>query len=728
MANDDALVYFVSGMWCGTCAKTVEARSQGVPGVRTASMNFPSKLLVVETSSGVDPDEVDTRLQSAISETGFAARRQAPGWVRTFRTDLETEQNRSLSNLRVAFVWFLAMWSSMIAFAGYLGEGIGPRDAYRLSLASGLFGVLAIAIGIVPYAKSGIRALRSSRLLTLDLFIFIGGFSASVYTAMCLFSGRAVSYADSGAMVVAILLLSKKIESSLARRVSDTILFEVNRRSAPVPTFRDDEWFEAETSQVRRGDRVRVDRGETVAFDGTLFSETGTVNRHLVTGEDAEVALRRGDTVLAGSVAGSSFELIVVEPLGHRKIDRWTEAALAAESRAHPYTRFFAKIETGLTIGAITGAVGIALIQWARGRGIQATVESFFVGVLIFCPCLFASILPLSKQMAHLAVFRLGAIMNRAEALFDLGELERVYLDKTGTLEAVESYFLGFEREAPTSFGILMRALVSGSRHPILAGLAPDPASVRPEPTEESEGTIEVTDFPGEGAIARPRAGDPVYVGRGDFVVRSAGIPTSALSGMEDYPVVAYGKRLMGRVVVKSAFDQNSRAFLRELLRIVPGVNVEILSGDPRLGAGSEFTKLDPERIHYFGNLSPEEKAAHLGGKSLYIGDGLNDTLALAKATVSCRVGQRIMGLAPVDFEMRSPDLGAFPPILLYARRFRRILFQTGVLALVYNVVALTLAAGGRFTPLGAAVAMLASFAILLGSSLRLLSLGDSSA
>ncbi|MBS1960857.1 MAG: cation-translocating P-type ATPase [Bdellovibrionales bacterium] len=725
MANEDSLVYFVSGMWCGTCAKTVETRVSSVPGVRAAGVNFPSKLLVVETAPGADAAEVDSRIEAAISDTGFAARKQAPGWVRTFQADLEAEQDRSLSNLRVAWVWFLAMWSSMIAFADYLGEGIGPAEAYRLSFASGIFGVLAISVGIVPYAKSGFRALRANGRLTLDLFIFLGGLSASVFTAMCLWTGRAVSYADSGAMIVAILLLAKKIEASLARRVSGTIVFEVNRRSAPVPTFRDGEWFEAEASQVRRGDRVRVAPGETVGFDGTLVSEVGSVNRHLVTGEDAAVGLKRGDAVLAGSIAGSPLELSVAEPLGHRKIDRWTEAALAAESRGHPYARLFAKIENGLTAGALVGALGIALLQWERGAGVRGTIESFFVGVLVFCPCLFASVLPLSKQMAHLAVFRLGAIMNRAEALFDLGELERVYLDKTGTLEAVESYFLGFDLETPAAFDGLLSALASGSRHPILAGLAPAPSSVRADPGAADFSAVEVVDVAGEGAVARSSAGDALYVGRPDFVVRRAGIPASALSGTEGYPVVAYGKRLMGRVVVKGAFDENSRAFLRSLLRVLPRAEIEILSGDPRLGAGSEFTSLDPARIRYFGNLTPEEKAARIGDRSLYVGDGLNDTLALARATVSCRVGQRILGLAPVDFEMRSPDLRAFLPVFLYARRFRSVLIQTGVLALVYNVVALGLAASGRFTPLGAAVAMLASFAVLLGSSLRLLAAGE---
>src|SRR5690606_14684141 len=122
------------------------------------------------------------------------------------------------------------------------------------------------------------------------------------------------------------------------------------------------------------------------------------------------------------------------------------------------------------------------------------------------------------------------------------------------------------------------------------------------------------------------------------------------------YPYVAVNGAIVGQILVKSAYDLDSTYFLKKLLAVIPDSKVEILSGDPAKNAGSHFTELDP-RISYFGNLTPEEKAEKISESSVYIGDGLNDTLALAKAQVGFRMGHRILGFAPVDFHIQTPNI-----------------------------------------------------------------------
>jgi P-type E1-E2 ATPase len=707
----EPLIYFISGMWCTTCAKTVQNRAAKVAGVRSAEVSFPSKLLRVEIDAATDANGVNQALLADISKTGFGIRKQPAGWVRTFGADLERESGRTVSNLLVGVVWFLTMWSSMIAFAGYLGD-ITESQKFGLSLASAAFGVSAIAIGIVPYARSGIRALRANRTITLDLFIFLGGLVASAYTLANLASGRPVSYADSGAMVVAILLLSKKIETALAKRVSTSILFQINPEKAAVRVRKSKAWVEATTSQVRKGDHLRFVAGETISFDGTVLEEGAKVNRHLLTGENLTVRLARGDAVVAGSVAEADVEIRVDAPLGERRIDRWAEIALAAGSRAHPYSRLFARIESTLAITAFSGACGIAVFRLFRGAGTREVIEAFFVGILIFCPCLFASIIPLTKQIAHLTVLRMGALLNRSEALFDLTALERIYLDKTGTLEGVESTFLAFDPAGAHDIPGLLGELARKSGHPVLTGL-------HSEPFAEPERLLKVHEYAGEGAVGRTARGELV-VGRKKFVQAYAEIVSPKSADDSNYPWVAFRGAFVGQIVTKSIFDAHSRDFLTAWLGIFPKTKVQILSGDPRPEAGAALLAIAPGRITYHGDLSPEHKSRAIGPKSLYVGDGLNDTLALSQATVSCRIGQRVRGFAPVDIEIRGPDLRTLIRIVRYANRYKRVLFQTGALALAYNIIAISLAARGWFSPFGAAVAMLSSFLLLLGSALRL--------
>ncbi len=713
-SQDAPLIYFISGMWCSTCAKTIQDGASKITGIASAEVSYPSKLLLVGLRDQADPVAADEEIRKKVEAIGFGIKKQSAGWLQSFNEDLDREQKRGLSTVRMSLVWFLAMWSSMIAFAGYLGGGISTDERYYFSLASSVFGIPAIIIGIIPYAQSGWRALSSSRLWTLDLFISVGGVAAVSLTALNLLSGQAHSYADSGAMIVAILLLTKFIESSVAQKLSSSILFQINQFHDFTEVFKAGDWKKAQASQIRKEDRVRVARGTTVAFDGRLLSSSALLNSHLLSGEDALLPLSEGDHVLAGTIAHSDFEMIVAQPLGYRRIDTWAESALASGGGSLSGSKRFLRLESSLTAVAFSGAIVVSAAQWWRGGTPIETAEAFFTGILIFCPCLFASIIPISKQMVHLTLLKMGVIINRTEALLDLKKIKNVYLDKTGTLEAAESELICLDRQNTDRIQIILHQLSLKSHHPILRGL--------PQLTGQTAAAAppvlsEIQEFPGQGVTATVDGLSPLVVGRFEFVNERTGVAQVP----SPYPVIALNGQTAGHIVVKTIFNHQAKNFLGELLNELPRAEIEILSGDPRLEAGAPLLMIAPKRLIYRGGLSPEEKAQAILPHSLYIGDGLNDTLALAKASVSCRVGNRVLGFAPVDIQLQVPDLEIILSVMKYAKRYRRILLQTALSALLYNVIAFSLAIAGKFSPLGAVVAMLLSFVLLFLSSSRLL-------
>jgi cation transport ATPase len=268
----------------------------------------------------------------------------------------------------------------------------------------------------------------------------------------------------------------------------------------------------------------------------------------------------------------------------------------------------------------------------------------------------------------------------------------------------VESTFLpldGGETALP-----YLNALAAKSRHITLRGLGADAGSLVIERMEE---------HPGKGVVAWAEDGTRIIAGKSDFL-GELGLTVPQEPGAS---YVALGQKVVGRILRKSVYDERSRHFLASLLSSVPEAEVEIFSGDPMPGAGAAFTGID-SRIVYYGNLSPEEKAKSMRAPCAFVGDGLNDTLALAAASVSFRVGHRILGFAPVDFHLQRPDLNLLLLVIQYAKKYRRILIQTGCAAFFYNAAAFTLAAFGKFSPLGAVLAMLASFSLMLLSVLRL--------
>lgn len=675
-------------------------------GVTAVDLNYASKILRVEVAAGIDLDIVDKEIQDRVRKIGFGVRRQMSGWIQSFHRSLEQEANERLPWWLVSVVWFLTMWSSMIAFAAY-GGGLESSEAYMMAIASSVFGLPAILMGIFPYAVSGLRALRYSRLITIDLFIFFGGCSATIVSVMYLLSARSLTYADSGSMVVALLLLAKKAENVIVGKVTSSILFQLNPTDDRVFVLRKGEWIFAKAHQIRKNDHVRVLTGETIPFDGVLESAQGEVNNHLLSGEGEPVSLVRGDHLFSGAIAASDLEMTVVSPQGERMIDAWAEQALIGQSRRPSYSRVFIFLEKYLVISAFLGAFILALLAWRNGLDRFAVAEAFFVGVLVFCPCLFASVLPLTKQMAHLALLRVGVMVSRSEALLELHRVTHIYLDKTGTLEAVESRFEPFKKVPMLEH--YLSDLARRSTHPILRGL---------KLFEPTDTLMVVEETSGKGVVAITGRGDKLIVGRPKFLT-ALGVVLPRKIGVL-FPVVAFNGEVVGQIVTKKTYDSRSREFIRKLLKMRPSAFIHVLSGDPNPEGGKMLTEISP-RVVYEGNLSPEEKARRIRGKSAFVGDGLNDSLALAKADVSFLMGHRILGFAPVDFQIQFPNINLILATAQYARRYRSVLLQTIGAAFIYNVVAIGLAMAGKFSPLGAVLAMLFSFTCLTLSSLRLL-------
>ena len=711
----DSFIYFVSGMWCTSCAKTVQAGVQQLAGVASADINYSSKLLTVTFREAAEREQerFDQDVCATVSQMGFAIKRQPPGWVQTFRQDLSREHGRAVSLTVLAVAAFLASWSSMVAFAAYLG-GLSPSELYGLACLSSALGAPALLLALPPFLKAGFRALYAGRMLTLDLFIGLGGSSALIVSLFNLASGSTKTYIDSSAMVLVILLAAKVLESKLASYLAAQLLSQTEHSDAPVLTFFRGEWRPRPGSTVRRGDRLRFESQDLILFDGSLLN-SATVNSHLLNGEAGDLILSEGQSVYAGSIARSHLEMAVEQPLGLRMIDGWAESALLAGSRPHVYSAWIQKLESRLTSFALLGAVALALAELLRGGSAGAAAQAFGIGILIFCPCLFASILPLSKQMAHVALGRMGVILGRPECLFDLSRVDKIYFDKTGTLEAVDSYYLSNDSNSLDQTRQMLRRLALVCPHPILLGLSRTGPAVAVDPAQWA-----VSETPGQGVWAQDRlTGDSLWVGRPAFVCGGLNLP--APPG-EDYPLVALNGKLVGKIITESRFNQVAQECLTRLLAGLPrSTEFSILSGDPKDGAGEALCALNPARISYQGNLSPDEKARLVKGRSLFVGDGLNDTLALAQASVSCRLGQRASG-GPADLRLLDGDLRGLIRCFRYSRRFLRVLGQTALLALTYNVVSLTLAATGHFTPLGAVLAMLLSLLLLTASSLRLLS------
>ena len=702
------LFYFVSGLWCQTCAATVESMATSCNGVRLATLNFATKILRVELDPRSSSDSAHQDFAKRVHNSGFSAKRLASGWIQNFEAELAQEMERKLRPVPSSIVFFLAMWSSMFAFAGYIGE-VPEEQEYLLACLATVAGLPALLLGVQPFARAGYRALRNGGRLTLDLFITLGAASAGFFSLTLLYSSQPITYVDSAAMILSLLLLAKHLEARLSHGLSSRVLEATTPLQPEVQVHRRDVWVTRPVSQIRADEMIRVEPGQTVPLDGKLLSPKAKIDRHLVTGECEVRNLVAGDEVLSGMVAHSRCEFTVVRPLGRRTIDNWAESALISPTKEHTYSKLLAKVETRLVQISLTGALLVFAVRTANTGSLAEGLEGFFIGVLIFCPCLFAAILPIARQMASLYLRKQGILLYRPEALFDLSMIGDVYLDKTGTLEAVHTLFepgISASEKIQTT-QTLLHSLRHHCAHPILRGLPPSSREIA-TPTQ-------LTEVAGEGVVADFPALGRITVGRAKFVQQETGGVPIDFPVPPHFPVVALGRTPVGLLVPKTHFDEAGSRFIKGLRE--RGLRVSILSGDPDPAA---FRRYETASVSYQGNLSPSQKARRIKNPALFVGDGLNDTLALARAQVSCRLGERARDFAPVDLHIRGGNLVSLLTVLRYSKKFTGVLKQTAVIALLYNAIALTLASSGLFSPLGAVVAMLLSFLILLISVSRL--------
>ena len=320
--GQDELFYFVSGLWCQTCGSTVESMATNCNGVRTATLNFATKILRVELDARSSSETVHEEFAKRVQGSGFSAKRLASGWTQNFEAELAQEMERKLRPVPSAIVFFLAMWSSMFAFAGYIGQ-LPEEQEYLLACLATAVGLPALLLGVQPFALAGFRALRNGGRLTLDLFITLGAASAGFFSLALLYSSQPITYVDSAAMILSLLLLAKHLEAHLSHGLSSRVLEAITPLQHEVQVHRRDGWVTRPVSQIRSDEMIRVEPGQTVPLDGKLLSPKAKIDRHLVTGECEVRNLVAGDEVLSGMVAHSCCEFTVVRPLGRRTIDNW---------------------------------------------------------------------------------------------------------------------------------------------------------------------------------------------------------------------------------------------------------------------------------------------------------------------------------------------------------------------------------------------------------------------
>ncbi len=682
----------VPTMHCAGCMGKVERAFGKVEGVHSARTNLTARTVEVIHEPSVEMPA----LVAALAATGFEAQ------VREPEAEPVSAVKPLLAPLGVAaFACMNVMLMSVSVWSGADGT---MRSLFHW--VSALIGVPAIVYAGRPFFASALKVLRHGK-TNMDVPISIGVTIATGLSFYETLTGGAEAWFDGVLMLLMFLLAGRVLDAMMrdrARSGVDALLRQAATGAMVIEADGATRWIDAKS--LRPGMLMRVAAGERLAADGEVLRGNTRFDQSLLTGESEPVKAGPGALVHAGTLNADVPVDVRVTATGQdtalSEIARLMEVAGQSRSK---YVRI-ADRASRLYAPAVHTLAAVTFAGWMMaGAGVYHSLVIAIAVLIITCPCALGLAVPVAQVVAAGALMKRGVLVKDGSALERMAEIDRLLLDKTGTLTlgrpVPDEVTLGALSGAEASVAL---ALASHSRHPLSQALvqALGAKGVRAAELED------VREEPGQGVTGHWN-GMAVGLGR---PASAQGIATALRIEGEPVRVIAFADRLR----------PDAEAALAQLAAMK--VEASILSGDSvsAVGTIARITGLTAQAA-----ASPAEKQEaierqqHAGRNVMMAGDGLNDGPALAAANASIAPGTASdVGRQAADMVFTGESLLAIPRAIRVSRATMRVVRQNFVLAIGYNMLAVPLAIAGFVTPLVAAIAMSTSSLIVVANSLRL--------
>lgn len=662
----------------------------------------------------------ELRVRRGFELAHYVANVEALGYQMGPAGKLEAPEDQRLL-IRVGVTALLASNAMMLAIAQYLGLSEEPLRTTVATLEV-VLALATVAVGAPPFFRATWEGLRKG-VLHLDLPIAVGLSLALVGTLVAFARTGDPSFADTLAVFVALMLVGRFLERGALAKNRHRLLASEGIEGIFARVQGDDgEARVVRAETIVGGARLLVATGEVVPVDAEA-SHRGRISLDWLTGESEPVEIAPGDVVRAGAINAAASPLLCTSRTAFAEsglvelLKREAPGALDERARG-----FFHRISVIWVVGVLSAAA-LTLLGHALFGDLVAGFESATALLVITCPCAIGIATPLAYQLAVGELRRAGVVVRRVRTLDRLIDVDTLAFDKTGTLTT------GQLRVAPERVEALdpderarLSALVAHSGHPKSEALRRALSSL-PRGAEPPSPALVTHEIAGSGVVAEHdaqtlRLGRPAWALEGDEAAIEALAPDVDL-------VFSVDGALRASFVTDEELRPDVRAELAQLA--ARGYRIAILSGDRkervrRVAEALGLAAIGVREDDVIGELSPEDKAAWLlreGRRALFVGDGINDSLAADVAYVSATPSiERPFLPAKTDFVFVDPGMAPVRWTILAAERVRRVARGNLLFALVYNVFGVTLAALGLVHPWVAAVLMPASSVFVVGRTL----------
>ncbi len=724
----------VTGLTCASCAISVESMLKAQEGVIDAAVNYANSTAWVEYLPGTSSF---VNFKSAIQSIGYDLLIEDEG--HDHQEEMQVIHYKELKNK--------TLWASVLAFPVV---------------------VIAMFMMNIPYANWIMLILTTPVIVWFGRGFFINAFKqakhgkANMDTLVALSTGiaylfslfstlfpefwhnrgqHAHVYFEAAAVIIAFILLGKVLEERAKSNTSSAIKKLIGLQPNTVYIIQDNgQEKEIPISHVIIGDKLLVKPGDKIPVDGEIISGSSFIDESTITGESIPVEKEKGGRVFAGTINQKGSFVFVAQKVGGETIlAQIIKMVQQAQGSKPPVQKLVDKI-AGIFVPVVMAISVLTFIIWMIFGGDDAVTQALLamVSVLVIaCPCALGLATPTAIMVGMGKGAENGILIKDAESLELAHKVNAIVLDKTGTITegkpAVTDIVWNVNESNKSEFEQILYAIESQSEHPLAEAVT---ASLKPN-SDQRIITDKFESITGKGVVTN--YGAHVYlVGNqkllNDYQVIIPEASTAQIEAWqnEGKTVICFARdtELLAVIAIADKIKKTSAKAITELQN--QGIEVYMLTGDNVQTAKAVAQKVGLK--NFKAKVMPSDKADFIkelqnkGKVVAMVGDGINDSHALAQSDVSIAMGKGSdIAMDVAKMTIISSDLQLISKAIRLSKLTVNTIYQNLFWAFIYNIIGIPVAAGILFpiwgfmlNPMIAGAAMALSSVSVVSNSLRL--------